>query len=100
MRLKSERILWQPEIEELAKRLANKNEYELIEIFEDNDVVEVRTMNIPRITTLGRVLSIIVWPMLAMTCFIKWVFTGNSTLDGTSKRSKMLQRVLDFTGIK
>ena len=100
MRFKDERVLWFSETEILAAKLANKTEYELQEIFDESDIIELRTGKAKKVSFIGRFLSLIVFPLLVVLSLFKWLLTGDRYLDSWFKRSAFLELIREFCGLK
>lgn len=100
MRFKHERTLWYSETEDLAAQLANKTESELLDIFDDSDIIELRTCSDKKTTIIGRLLSLVIFPLLIIISMFKWALTGDRFLDSWFKKSKLLESIREYTGLK
>ena len=98
MRFKDEKVLWWAETEALAARLADKNQQELLEIFEENDVVRIHSCDRPKISIFNRVMSIFTFPVFIILMGVKWLLTGDQYLESWCKRSKALEFLFKISG--
>lgn len=100
MRFKDERQLWCSEVEDLARKLANKTEREVYEILQYEDIIELRSCDRPKTTILGRILFPFVVITFLVVMPIKWIITGNSYFDAVSCKYKWIRQLTDYVGIK
>jgi hypothetical protein len=92
--------LWYAETEDLSHKLANKSARELQEIFDSGDIIELRTAKDKRVNTIGRLLSVPTFVLLILLSGVKWLVTGDRYLDSWFKQSKILSKIIEYTGIK
>jgi len=100
MRFYDEKCLWYSETETLADQMENKTAREIQEIFDDHDVVRIRSCNRPQTTMVGRLLFPIVAISFLLIMPIKWIITGNSYFDAVSCKYKWIRKLTDYVGIK
>ncbi len=100
MRFKNERVLWHSETEDLAAKLVGKSKDEIQDIFEDNDVISLKTCEKIKVTIIGRLLCIPVFLLMVIVSVFKWFMTGDRYLDSWFKKYKTLEIVREYTGLK
>ncbi len=100
MRFKHERVLWHSETEDLAAKLVGKSKDEIQDIFEDSDVISLKTGDKIKVTIIGRLLCIPVFILMVVVSILKWFITGDRYLDSWFKKYKTLERVREYTGLK
>ena len=99
MRFSDEKQMWYADIERLAKRMANKSEQELLDIFYKHDIIKIVSTDRPKVTTFNRLMFVVLFIPLMMLAATKWMGTGDAYLDTWAKKYKLVGLIYKLIGV-
>lgn len=93
-----ERELWYAETQSLARQLANKSEDEIMAIFNQSDVIQLRESKRPDGKIIDRIMLPFTWFFLLILCCVKYVLTGSWYIDSWVKKNRILKIIAASLG--
>lgn len=98
MKLSNKRMLWSYDVEKIAALVANKPEHEVYDILQDYNVIELKPTEPVKSTILSRLLLPLGWVLILAIYFVKFIITGDGTLDVWCKKYKTFGKFCNYFG--
>lgn len=99
MRFKDEKYLWNADVEAIAEMIANKSKEDVLQVFDNYDVIKLTSIERPKVTAFNRLMFVLLFIPLATTAGIKWMMTGDAYLDTWAKKYVFVGRIFKIIGI-